>query len=342
MTRRSLFSVTVAIVASALSCFGQEPPLRFATSIAVPGVARKWDHFAADLEKHRLFVTSEEDPAVEVIDVRTNKLIKSLRDFKEPHNVVVFPDMKKLYVIDGGASEIKILNYESYELIGRIQLAIDADPYVYDASTKLLYVVNGGRQAHTPYCLISVVDVKTDKKIVDIKLDTNRLESMTLDKSSSRLFVNMTGINKIGIIDRVKRLLSETWEIYAAKENVPMRYDETDRRLFVATRKPSKLVVVDSDTGKEIRRLDVTDYVDDLAYDRTLRRIYVSGGGGNGAVDIVEQRGPDGYNVVASVPTKPGAKTALFVPELHKYYVGVPSRDGQQAEIMVFDVARYH
>src|SRR2546421_389804 len=129
MTRRSLFSVTVAIVASALSCFGQEPPLRFATSIAVPGVARKWDHFAADL-------------------------------------------------------------------------------YVYDASTKLLYVVNGGRQAHTPYCLISVVDVKTDKKIVDIKLDTNRLESMTLDKSSSRLFVNMTGINKIGVIDRVKRLLS--------------------------------------------------------------------------------------------------------------------------------------
>jgi hypothetical protein len=54
---------------------------------------------------------------------------------------------------------------------------------------------------------------------------------------------------------------------------------------------------------------------------------------------VVEQRGADNYQVVATVPTKPGAKTARYVPELNKYYVGVPQKDAQPAQILVFDVA---
>jgi hypothetical protein len=58
-----------------------------------------------------------------------------------------------------------------------------------------------------------------------------------------------------------------------------------------------------------------------------------------GAVSVVEQQGADNYKVVATVPTKPGAKTARYVAELTKYYVGVPAKDAQPAQILVFDVA---
>jgi hypothetical protein len=98
-------------------------------------------------------------------------------------------------------------------------------------------------------------------------------------------------------------------------------------------------VVVNADNGKEVTSLDVADYVDDLAYDAAHHRLYVPGGGGSGAVSVVEQRGADNYQVIATVPTKPGAKTARFVPELNKYYVGVPAKDAQPAQILVFDVA---
>jgi hypothetical protein len=98
-------------------------------------------------------------------------------------------------------------------------------------------------------------------------------------------------------------------------------------------------VVVNADNGKEVTSLDVADYVDDLAYDAAHHRLYIPGGGGNGAVSVVEQRGADDYKLIATVPTKPGAKTARFVPELNKYYVGVPAKDGQPAEILVYDVA---
>jgi hypothetical protein len=172
-----------------------------------------------------------------------------------------------------------------------------------------------------------------------MKLDSNRLESMAIEKSSQRLFVNMTGINSIGVVDREKRAVLQTWPITAGKDNVPLQYDEATHRLFLATRKPSKLVVVNADNGKEVVSLDVADYVDDLAYDAAHHRLYIPGGGGNGAVSVVEQRGADNYQVVATVPTKPGAKTARYVPELNKYYVGVPQKDAQPAQILVFDVA---
>jgi DNA-binding beta-propeller fold protein YncE len=336
--KKILFILVLAISCAVQTPAQEKAPLRLVKTIDVPG-ARKWDHFGVDLKGNRLFVSSEEEPAVEVFDLRTNEHLQSLTEFKEPHNVLPFPDLKKIYVVDGEASEIKILDYDSYKLIGRIGLTIDADPVVYDPASKYLYVVNGGREAHTSTCLITIVDTVTGKKLADIKLDTNRLESMAIEKSGPRLFVNMTGINSIGVVDREKRTVVQTWPITAGQDNVPLQYDEATHRLFLATRKPSKLVVVNADNGKEVASLDVADYVDDLAYDAAHHRLYVPGGGGTGAVSVVEQRGADDYRIVATVPTKPGAKTARLVPELNKYYVGVPAKDAQPAQILVYDVA---
>jgi DNA-binding beta-propeller fold protein YncE len=336
--KKLLFILALALAFAVLSPAQEKAPLRLVQTIEVTGM-RHWDHFGVDLKGNRLFVASEEEPAVEVFDLRTNKHLQSLTEFKEPHNVVPFPDLKKIFVVDGEASEIKVLDYESYKLVDRIPLTIDADPFVYDPASKYLYVVNGGREAKTPTCLISIVDTTTGKKVADMKLDTNRLESMAIEKSGPRLFVNMTGINSIGVVDREKRAVVQTWPITAGKDNVPLQYDEATHRLFLATRKPSKLVVVNADNGKEVTSLDVADYVDDLAYDAAHHRLYIPGGGGDGAVSVVEQRGADNYQIIATIPTKPGAKTARLVPELNKYYVGVPAKDKQPAQILVFDVA---
>jgi DNA-binding beta-propeller fold protein YncE len=330
--------LVVVLGCSAMSLAQETAPLHLVETVPVPGVQRKWDHFGVDLPGNRLFVTSEEEPAVEVFDLKTNKHLRTFTDYKEPHNILPLPELKKLLVVDGGASEIKVLDYNSYKLTGHIGLSIDADPIAYDPATKLLYIVNGGRAAKTPYCLISVVDVAGEKKLADLKLDTNRLESMALEKSGNRLFVNMTGANEIGVVDRDKRAVVQTWPVTAAKEPVPMQYDEANHRLFVVTRKPSKLVVVNTDTGKEVTSLTVADYVDDLAFDSANHRLYVIAGGGEGAVSVIDEQDADHYQITATVPTKPGAKTGRLVPELHRFYVGVPSKEKQEAEILVFEL----
>jgi DNA-binding beta-propeller fold protein YncE len=321
---------------------GQEKaPIKLVQTILFPE-SRHWDHMGADLKGNRLFVTSDDESVLEVLDLHTNKKLRTITGLKGPHNVLPFPDMNKIIVTDGEASELKYYDYKTLELVGHTELSIDADPIVYDAATKYLYVVNGGREAHTPYCLISVVDAVSGKKLEDIKLDTNRLESMALENSSQRLFVNMTTANVIGVLDRQKRALVTTWPVTAGLENVPMQYDESTHRLFVATRKPSRLVVVNTDTGKEVTSLPTADSVDDLAWDPKLRRIYVPGGnlnGAPGAVTVVQQKDADHYEAFANIPTVPGARNARLVPELNKYYVSAATtKTGQEAKILVFDV----
>src|SRR6202030_4802588 len=139
----------VALACAIPTLAQDKAPLRLVQTITVPGV-RKWDHFGVDLKGNRLFVTSEEEPAIEVFDLRTNQHLQSLTEFKEPHNVLPFPELKKIFVVDGEASEIKILDYDSYKLIGRAELTIDADPIVYDPASKYLYLHHGRRGENTP------------------------------------------------------------------------------------------------------------------------------------------------------------------------------------------------
>ena len=56
-----------------------------------------------------------------------------------------------------------------------------------------------------------------------------------------------------------------------------------------------------------------------------------------GGEDLIVQ-GANDYRVIATVPTKPGAKTARLVPELNKYYVGVPGKGSVEPQILVFEV----
>jgi DNA-binding beta-propeller fold protein YncE len=342
MMKKLLVVLTLVLAWVAKSPAQEKAPIRLVQTISFAGASRHWDHMGADLKGNRLFVTSDDDSVIEVLDLHTNRKIQTITGLKGPHNVLPFPEMNKIIVTDGEASELKIYDYKTLELVGHTELSIDADPIVYDPATKYLYVVNGGRAAKTPYCLISVVDAVSGKKLEDIKLDTNRLESMALEKSSQRLFVNMTTANVIGVVDRQKRALITTWPITAGLQNVPMQYDESTHRLFVATRMPSRLVVVNTDTGKEVTSLPTADSVDDLAYDPRLHRLYVPGGnlnGAVGAVTVIQQKDADHYDVLANIPTVPGARNARLVPELNKYYVSAATtKAGQEAKILVFDV----
>src|ERR1700740_2957008 len=221
-------------------------PLKLVETISLPGLKDgDFDHFALDLEGHRLFLTGEENDKVLVFDTSTNKLIHTIEGSKAPHAILYRGDLKKLFVVEGDASAVKVYDGDSYKPISEIKVSIDADSIAYDASTHYLYVVNGGRGAHTPYWLISVIDTNSGKKLRDIKIPSNHVEAIVLEKSGPRMFCNITGQNAVGVLDRTKSALAPTRPLPAGdKANVAMAFDEANHRLFVATRTPGKLVVL--------------------------------------------------------------------------------------------------
>jgi YVTN family beta-propeller protein len=312
-------------------------PLKLVATIPLPGLKDgDFDHFAPDVDGHRLFLTDEENDKVDVLDTATNTRIHTMEDIKAPHAILYRKDLKKLFVVEGDASAVKVYESDTYKPVSEIKVSVDADSIAYDPATNYLYVVSGGREAHTPYSLISVIDTNDSKKLRDIKINSNHIEALALEKSGPRLFCNITGQNAVGVLDRNKNSLSATWPLPSGdKANVAMAFDEANHRLFVATRNPGKLVVLDSDSGKTVADLPAVGMVDDAAYDATHKRIYLAG---DGYLDVFEQKDADHYSLLGRVQGGFRAKTGIFVPELNRYYLAVPHHEGKDAEVRVYDV----
>src|SRR5258707_14411686 len=293
-----------------------------------------FDHFTVDLHGNRLFVAAEENSKVLVFDLRTNKLLHTITDLKAPHAILFREDLKKLFVVDGDLPACKIYNSETYQPITTINLLNDADSMNYDPATGYLYIVNGGREAHVPYELISVIDTATDKLLSEMKVDSDHLEALVIEKSSPRMYVSITGHNAIGVIDRKALALKETWSIAdQGSQNTPLALDEPNHRLFTVTRKPGKFLVLDTVTGKVVFSVPTVSHADDLTFDERMKRIYIAG---DGFLDVFKQSDPDHYDLMERIPTGYRAQTGFLVRELNTYFVAVPHHEQKSAEIRAY------
>jgi hypothetical protein len=118
--------------------------------------------------------------------------------------------------------------------------------------------------------------------------------------------------------------------------NLPMALDEADHRLFVGCRKPARLVVFDTASNKPVADLAISGDADDLFYDATRKHIYTSCG--EGFIDIIRQTDRDHYETLAKIPTRAGARTSFFSSELNRFFLALPERGIQPAELRVFEV----
>ncbi len=205
MKRKTLMLGLLVLSLPLISVAQNKEPLKLVATIPLPGLKDgDFDHFAADVEGHRLFLTDEENDKLEVIDTNTNKRIHTMDDVKAPHAILYRKDLKKLFVVEGDASAVKMYDSDTYKPLGEVKVAIDADSIAFDPMTSYMYVVNGGREAKTPYSLISVIDTNSGKKVRDIKIPNNHVEAITLEKSGPRMFINITGNSTVGVMDRSK------------------------------------------------------------------------------------------------------------------------------------------
>jgi hypothetical protein len=156
-----------------------------------------------------------------------------------------------------------------------------------------------------------------------------------LEKSGSRIFVNVPTANQVAVIDRSVMKVASTWPVVDAKANFPMALDEASHRMFIGCRRPAKALVYDTTTGRETSAFDIVGDTDDLFYDATKKRLYISGG--EGFIDVFQSQDASRLTRMAHIATASGARTSLFVPDLSRLFLAVPHRGTQKAEIRVYE-----
>jgi DNA-binding beta-propeller fold protein YncE len=322
--RSVLCTLTGALLA--MSFASAQEPLTLTMSIELPRVEGRIDHLAFDAVGQRLFVAALGNNTVEVLDVKAGKHLKSLPGFREPQGIAVAPDAKLVAVANGQGDGVQFVG-DDYRMAQSVRLGDDSDNVRYDASAKRIYVGFGGGA-------IAAVSPSDAKLLGEAKL-AGHPESFQLERSGTRIFVNVPNADHIAVIDRGSMRVIATWPVTTAKANYPMTLDEANHRLIVGCRRPAKALVYDTTSGKEIAAFDIVGDTDDLFYDAARKRLYVSGG--EGYIDVFQSDDANRFTRMAQVPTAAGARTALFVPDVSRLFLAVPHRGSQRAEIRVFE-----
>ena len=302
--------------------------LRATGTIPMPAVEGRIDHLAADVAGQRVFLAALGNNTLEVLDLKTMKVARSIAGLDEPQGIRFLADRNRVVVANGGNGAVIFDDGTTLAVGHQTKLSGDADNVRYDQKTNRVYVGYASGA-------LAVLD-SDGKTIGDVKLAAHP-ESFQLEAAGPRIFVNVPGARQIAVVDRDKQSVVASWPVTAAGACYPMALDEATHRLFTGCRQPAKLLVLDMATGSLVTSIDIVGDTDDLFYDSARKRLYVIGG--EGFVTVLQQQDADHYRQIQKLQTAAGARTGLFVPELGKLFVAVPHRGAQRAEVRVFDAS---
>ncbi len=315
------------------------PPLLLVAKYKMPAAVQgRFDHLAADIQGNRLFLAAESAHEVLVFNLRTGKFLHAIKGIGIPHAILVRHHLNRIYVTDGGAGEVRIYDGTTYRLLKTVKLKVDSDSIGYNPATHLLYVVNGGGDAHQSFSMLSIVNTATDRKVADIRIDGRTLEAMALAQHSPLLYVNNPALGQVDVVNRRTRAVVARWPVKDCNHNVAMALDQPAHRLFTACRSGA-IAVFDTQTGKEgLPPLPIPHGVDDMIFDPASKRLYASCGGDGGWIAVYQIVDPGHFKYLGAVASAPGGKNEVLVPQLGRLFVTIPPRAGAPGEVYAYKV----
>jgi DNA-binding beta-propeller fold protein YncE len=316
---------------------GQEPPaLSLEAHIPLRNVNGRIDHLSVDVKGQRLFVAAVDNHTLEVIDLKSSQRVHTITDLAEPQGVFYDALTNRLFVACGLDGVTKIFDGTTFQILATVKFPDDADNIRYDTRGKGVIIGYAGakqlRKRDEGTGGLGFLD-SNGKKTGDIVIDAHP-ESFQLEEAGTRLFVNVPDKKEIEVIDVVKRTVLARWPVTSAINNFPMALDETHHRLFVGCWMPPRLLVFDTESGKEVAAGEIAGSTDDLFYDSRRGRVYVLTS--QGFLEVFQQKDPDHYDRIGHYPTPPRTQTGLFLPEWGKLFAAVPKQGEQNAEIRVY------
>jgi YVTN family beta-propeller protein len=303
--------------------------LRLESEIPLPGVEGRIDHMAADVAGQRVFVAALGNGTLEVVDLAQGKRTATIKGLKEPQGVAYVPAGGVIYVAGGGDGTVRSFDSQTLKPLHEVSLGEDADNLRYDAAHGQI-LAGYGKGA------IAALGLDLARK-ANFPLPAHP-ESFQLAPDGQHLFVNLPDNHSVGLIDLAGQPANPAWAHPMAAANFPMAVDGTIHRVFIACRTPPRLQVINADTGATTSWTRTLADADDLFVDEKQRMVYVIAG--EGFVDVLYIRFGDALVSRARVPTAPGARTGLYVPDWHKLLVAAPRQGTREARLLVFAVTQ--
>jgi len=296
--------VLIALPLAAADSLTPQPP------VELTGLQGKFDFIKIDPAQNRLLACHAGNGSLDVIDLATSKLIKSVPtgaaqgvaiDLKGGRYFASISKPPKMVVIDSAKLEVT----------GEVPLSAPADVMAYSSILDRAFVCNDEKPE------LWIIDPASKKIVTTLTLPGSGMEDLGLDAQDSHLFQCLKDSNELAKIDpREGKFLTKWPTAPAEKPHGLAIVPGTDTALVVGGN--GKLVLMNLGSGQVLAACDVSPKVDEIAYDPSLKRVYCASG--LGTISVVEV-GQDKLTPLPPVSSSPGAHSIAVDPQTHTVWI---------------------
>ena len=284
--------------------------------VEVTGTQGKFDFIKIDSANNRLLACHTGNGSLDVIDVKTSKLIKSI-PAGNAQGVAIDSENSRYFVSVSKPTKMVIVNSRKLDVIGEVALPGPADLVAYHPETNRVFVCNDDKPE------MWVIDPMEKRIVSTINFPGGGMEDLGFDSQGTFLFQCLKDSSELAKLDLKTEKVVAKWSTSPVdKPHGMAMVPGTDQVLIVGG--TGKLGLFDLSTGQIVGTADVSPKVDEIAYDPTLHRVYCASG--LGIISVVGLN-HQGLAALPSLTSSLGAHSIAVDSQTHTVWIAFAKND---------------
>ncbi|MCX6304432.1 MAG: YncE family protein [Bacteroidetes bacterium] len=305
----SLFLVATFIFVTHMS-FAQAGSGEFKVIKTIPVEGNgSWDYLTVDKQTQRLFVSHA--TCVEVVDLKTEKLIGQIPNTTGVHGIALVPDLNKGFISAGKLDSVIIFDLKTLKVLDKVITGKNPDFILYDAFSNRVFTFNGKGNS------VTAIDATTNKVVGTLPV-SGKPEAAVSD-GNGKIFCNIEDKSTVVKFDAITLKIDAEWPLDPAKEPTGLALDLKNNRLFSACSESNQVVVMDAKSGRIVASLPMGEGCDGLLFIPDEHKVVSSNG--EGSITVIRQNGPDNCLVIQALATRKGARTITYDETTNRMYL---------------------
>lgn len=303
-------SARVAAAVACVLCLGALPAQAQSYHVArtfTLGGEGGWDYLTLDTAGHRLFVARSD--RIMVVNPDNGAVLGEIPGLNRGHGVAFDYASGHGFASSGADSAVTMFDLRTLAVLGKTTAAVDDDAVLYDPATHRVYTMNGDAASS------SVIDPVSGRRIGTIALGGK--PEFGVSAGDGKLYVNIEDKAEVAEVDAAAMRVTRRWPIAPCESPTGLAIDRANHRLFSGCRN-GVMAISDATSGRLITTVQIGRGVDACRFDPGTGNAFASNG--DGTLTVIHEDSPDKFTVVASVPTKQGARTMEIDLATHRVY----------------------
>lgn len=293
--------------------------LHFLGYIALPPHVRTggFDHAAVHNAASLLYVAHTANDALDVVDCQRDVYVRSIPDLTGVAGALVSEEHQLVFTSNRGENTVGILS-PGRESVVKVPVGVRPNGLAFDPGRKLLLAANVGDPAIPDSFTVSIVDLNQRMMTANIPVP-GRTRWAVFDADADVFYVNISDPAQVLVVDaRNPAHVARSFEIPVPGPH-GLDLDAAQRRLFCAC-DGGHLVVVDTDSGKVTRQIEIGGMPDVVFFNPALKHLYVA----IGDPGFIEVFDTEAMKQIETVATERGAHTLAFDAARNRVYSFLP------------------